>query len=411
VGEEDSFDIERIRILDMEAPPRGGRPGRSVEIERDEIRDLARQFAEAELRPHVEAWDRDAALDPGVYPQLAELGFFGMLIPEEHGGLGFDVGTYLVALEALAWGEPSVALTLSIHSAFAASLLVDHGTDEQRERWLPALAAGERIGCFALSEEGAGSDAAAVATTAERDGDGWVLNGEKKWVTNGQLEAGLAVVIARTGDAPSGETASGAARSAGLSAFLVPTESDGWTVVSRENTMGLRPVEVVTVRLDEVRVGGDGLLAGEGQGFRLAMEGLDLGRLGIAAQAVGIGQAALDHALRYGGEREQFGQPIREFEAIQFMLADMATKVAAARSLLERAAEERATGWSAMAKLFSSEAAMAVTTDAVQIFGGYGYMRDYPVEKLMRDAKATEIYEGTNEIQRVVIARDLYRRR
>jgi alkylation response protein AidB-like acyl-CoA dehydrogenase len=383
-----------------------------VELERNEIRDLARQFAEAELRPHVEAWDRDAALDPGVYGQLAELGFFGMLIPEEHGGLDFDVGTYLVALEALAWGEPSVALTLSIHSAFAASLLVRHGTDEQRERWLPALAAGERIGCFALSEEGAGSDAAAVATVAQRSGDGWVLNGEKKWVTNGRIAtgpagaatgavpAGLAVVIARTGEAGS----------AGLSAFLVPTDAEGWTVVSREQTMGLRPVEVVTVRLDGVQVDGDGLLGGEGQGFRLAMEGLDLGRLGVAAQAVGIGQAALDHALRYGGEREQFGRPIREFEAIQFMLADMATKVAAARSLLERAAQERATGWSAMAKLFSSETAMAVTTDAVQIFGGYGYMRDYPVEKLMRDAKATEIYEGTNEIQRIVIARDLYRR-
>jgi alkylation response protein AidB-like acyl-CoA dehydrogenase len=169
-------------------------------------------------------------------------------------------------------------------------------------------------------------------------------------------------------------------------------------------------VEVVTVRLDGLRLPGDALLGGEGRGFSLAMEGLDLGRLGIAAQAVGLAQAALDHALSYAGEREQFGRPIREFEAIQFMLADMATKVAAARSLLERAAAERTTGWSAMAKLFASETAMAVTTDAVQIFGGYGYMRDYPVEKLMRDAKATEIYEGTNEIQRVVIARDLYRR-
>jgi butyryl-CoA dehydrogenase len=185
---------------------------------------------------------------------------------------------------------------------------------------------------------------------------------------------------------------------------------DGWNVVARERTMGMRSLEVVSVRLDGLRLPADALLGGEGEGFRLAMEALDLGRLGIAAQAVGIGQAALDHALAYGAEREQFGRPIREFEAIQFMLADMATKVAAARALLEKAAEERTTGWSAMAKLFASETAMAVTTDAVQIFGGYGYMRDYPVEKLMRDAKATEIYEGTNEIQRVVIARDLYRR-
>jgi alkylation response protein AidB-like acyl-CoA dehydrogenase len=375
-----------------------------VEIDRQEIRELARQFGEGELRPHVEAWDRDGALDPAVLDQLAELGFFGMLVPEAHGGMGFDVGTYVAALEALAWGEPSVALTLSIHSAFAVSLLVAEGTEAQRSRWLPELASGERVGIFALSEEGAGSDAAAVSATASRDGDGWVLSGEKKWVTNGRLPGdrpGLAVVLARTG----GEGASG------LSAFLVPTEVEGWTVVSRERTMGMRPVEVVTVRLDGLRLPGDGLLGGEGQGFRLAMEGLDLGRLGIAAQAVGIGQAALDHALSYAAEREQFGRPIREFEAIQFKLADMATKVAAARSLLERAAEERATVWSAMAKLFSSEAAMAITTEAVQIFGGYGYMRDYPVEKLMRDAKATEIYEGTNEIQRVVIARDLYRRR
>jgi alkylation response protein AidB-like acyl-CoA dehydrogenase len=308
-----------------------------------------------------------------------------------------------VALEALAWGEPAVALTLSIHSAFPVTLLLRHGTAEQKAQWLPALASGERVGVFALSEAGAGSDAAAVAAEARRDGDGWVLSGEKKWVTNGRLPGdrpGLAVVIARTG----GEGAKG------LSAFLVPTDADGWVVEHRERTMGLRSVEVVTVRFDGLRVAADGLLGEEGSGFALAMEGLDLGRLGIAAQAVGIGQSALDHALAYAGEREQFGRPIREFEAIQFKLADMATRVAAARALLERAAAEGTARWSAMAKLFASEAAMAAATESVQIFGGYGYMRDYPVEKLMRDAKATEIYEGTNEIQRVVIARDLYRR-
>jgi alkylation response protein AidB-like acyl-CoA dehydrogenase len=385
-----------------------------VDVDRSEIRDLTRQFSEAELRPHVEAWDRDGRLDPAVLAQLGELGFFGMLVPEEHGGMGFDHGTYLVALEGLGWGEPAVALTLSIHSAFAVTLLLRHGTDEQKSRLLPALATGERIGCFALSEEQAGSDAAAVATTAERHGDEWVLKGEKKWVTNGRIPggpAGLAVLIARTGGGKDEDGARGSAHgSDGLSAFLVPTDMDGWNVVARERTMGMRSLEVVSVRLDGLRLPADALLGGEGEGFRLAMEALDLGRLGIAAQAVGIGQAALDHALAYGAEREQFGRPIREFEAIQFMLADMATKVAAARALLEKAAEERTTGWSAMAKLFASETAMAVTTDAVQIFGGYGYMRDYPVEKLMRDAKATEIYEGTNEIQRVVIARDLYRR-
>ena len=365
----------------------------------DQIRDLARQFAEAELRPHVEAWDRDAAIDPAVFEQLGELGFFGMLVPEAHGGMAFDRATYLAALEVLAWGEPGVALTLSIHSAFPVTLLLRHGTEAQKGAWLPALATGERIGCFALSEAGAGSDAAAASATAERDGDGWVLNGTKKWVTNGRL-AGLAVVVARTGGEGAG----------GLSAFLVPTETDGWVVEGRESTMGLRPLEVVTVRLDGLRLPGDALLGAEGAGFRLAMEGLDLGRLGIAAQAVGIGQAALDHAVRYATEREQFGRAIREFEAIQFKLADMATGVAAARALLGRAAEEGSPAASSMAKLFASEMAMRTSTEAVQIFGGYGYMRDYPVEKLMRDAKATEIYEGTNEIQRVVIARELYRR-
>ena len=365
----------------------------------DQIRDLAKQFAEAELRPHVEAWDRDAAMDPAVFEQLGELGFFGMLVPEEHGGMEFDLPTYLAALETLAWGEAGVALTLSIHSAFAVTLLLRHGSDEQKSKWLPELASGDRIGCFALSEADAGSDAAAASATAERDGDEWVLNGSKKWITNGRI-AGLAVVIARTG----GDGADG------LSAFLVPTETDGWNVDRREKTMGLRPLEVLTIELEDVRLPADALLGDEGAGFRLSMEGLDLGRLGIAAQAVGIAQAALDHALAYAAEREQFGRPIRDFEAVQFKLADMATRVAAARSLLERAAAEPGTQSSSMAKLFASETAMHVSTEAVQIFGGYGYMRDYPVEKLMRDAKATEIYEGTNEIQRVVIARELYRR-
>lgn len=370
----------------------------AVTTEQEQIRELARQFAEGELRPHVEAWDRDAALDAGVLAQLGELGFFGMLIPEEHGGMAFDLGTYLTAVEELSWGEPGVALTLSIHNALVA-ILDRHGTDGQKERWLGPLASGERIGAFALSEEGAGSDAAAVAATAERDGDDWVLRGTKKWVTNGRI-AGLAVVVARSG----GEGHEG------LSAFLVPTDVDGWTPGKREDTMGLRCLEVVDVALNDVRVPADALLGQAGTGFKLAMEGLDMGRLGVAAQALGIAQAALDHAVRYAGEREQFGRSIAEFEAIQFKLAEMATKVVAGRSLLHRAAAERSTQASAMAKLFCSEAAMAVTTEAVQIFGGYGYMRDYPVEKLMRDAKATEIYEGTNEIQRVVIARELLRR-
>lgn len=375
----------------------GGTATAAQDDERRQVVDLARQFAEAELRPNVEAWDAQRTLPPDVLDQLAELGFYGMLVPEEHGGMGFDLPTYIGVLEQLAWGEPSIALLLSIHSAFGVRLILGHGSDEQKQQWLPAMAAGEARACFALSEAGAGSDAGALTTSARRDGDGWILNGEKKWVTHGDA-AGVALVAARTGE-------SGAR---GVSLFIVSTDVDGYAVVHRETTLGLRPVSVATVRLNDVRVGADALLGQEGRGFGYAMEGLDTGRLGIAAQAVGISQAALEHARGYADERRQFGRAIREFEAVQFKLADMATRTAAARALLAHAVATPASARSSMAKLFASETAMWVATQAVQIFGGYGYMRDYPVEKLMRDAKATEIYEGTNEIQRVVIARGLY---
>ncbi|MBI4546043.1 MAG: acyl-CoA dehydrogenase family protein, partial [Gemmatimonadetes bacterium] len=369
--------------------------------EQQQVRALAREFAEAELRPHVERWDRERALDPAVFKQLGELGFFGMLAPEAFGGLDLDLPTYLAALEELAWGEPTIALTLSIHSAFAVTLLLRHGGEALKTRWLERLARGDAVACFALSEAEAGSDAAALTTQAARDGDGWVLSGEKKWVSNGGV-AGLALVAART-DSP--EARCGAK---GIGLFLVPTDAAGYEVGAREKLMGLRPIEVVTLHLRDVRLDGDAVLGDPTRGFVYAMEGLDVGRLGIAAQAVGIAQAALDHALAYAGEREQFGQKIREFQGLQFKLADMATRVAAARALVQQSAASPATAASAMAKLFASETAMWVTTQAVQVFGGYGYMRDYPVEKLMRDAKATEIYEGSNEIQRVVIARELY---
>lgn len=365
-----------------------------VREELEQVRSLAREFADAELLPNVERWDRERSIDAAVLGQLGELGFFGMLVPDAHGGMGFDLPTYVAVLEELARGEPTVALTVSIHSAFAVNLVLRHGSEAQRERWLGPLASGEVIGCFALSEPQAGSDAAAIETRATRDGEGWVLEGTKKWVTNARI-AGLAVVLARTDE--------------GTGAFLVPTDSPGFEVGDRETTMGLRPIEVATVHLRGVRLGPEALLGDPARGLALAFEALDLGRLGIAAQATGIARAALEHAIAYAGEREQFGRKLREFEAIQFKLADMATRVEAARAMVERAAVAPSTKASSMAKLFASEAAMWVTTQAVQIFGGYGYMRDYPVEKLMRDAKATEIYEGTNEIQRVIIARELYR--
>ena len=371
----------------------------SASEETGQVRELAREFAAAELRPHVEAWDAQRQLGDAALAHLAELGFWGMLAREEYGGLDFDLPTYLAAIEELSWGEPSVGLALSIHSAFAVRLIQEIGSDAQRSHWLPLLASGETIGCFALSEAMAGSDARALETRAGRDGDGWVLSGTKKWVTNARL-AGLALVVARTDD---GE---GERPTFGL--FLVPTDAPGYRIEDRETTMGLRPVEVCTVALDDVHVGADGLLGDATSGMDLAMEGLRIGRLGIAAQATGIARAALDHARAYADEREQFGRALRRFEAIQFKLADMATRTSAAGALLQASAADPTPAHAAMAKLFASETAMWVTTQAVQIFGGYGYMRDYPVEKLMRDAKATEIYEGTNEIQRVIIARSLY---
>jgi alkylation response protein AidB-like acyl-CoA dehydrogenase len=364
----------------------------------DEVRSMGREFAAAELRPHVEAWDGARRLPVELLRQMGEMGFFGMLVPEAHGGLGLDLPAWVAAVEALSWGEPAVGLTVSIHSAYAGGMILARGSDAQKERWLAPLAAGEVIGCFALAEAAAGSDSGAVETRARRDGDGWVLDGTKKWVTNGGV-ADLAVVIARTADGVGTD---------GLSAFLVPTDTEGYRVTGRETTLGLRSLEFATLALTGVRLPADALLGEEGAGHRHVDEAHTTARLGIAALAVGIGQAALEHAVRYAAEREQFGQPLRAFEAIQFKLADMATRVAAARSLLGRSTAEPSTSAASMAKLFASETAMALATEAVQIFGGYGYMRDYPVEKLMRDAKGTEICEGTNEILRVVIAGGLY---
>lgn len=363
-----------------------------------EIRQLARQFAEAELRPHTEKWDHDSRLDQQALRQLAELGFFGMLIPEAYGGMEFDLPTYVSVIEELAWGEPAVALTVAATS-FVANLIVQNGSDEQKRKWLEPIARGEVIACFAMSEEAAGSDAASLSARASRADGGWIINGEKKWVTNGGL-AQLALVLARTG------SGSGVR---GIGAFLVPTHQAGYTVGKRETTMGFRPLEIVTVNFQDLRLDADALLGDPAQGFLYASQTLDIGRLAISAIAVGIAQAALDHAVGYADIREQFGEKLRKFEGLQFKLADMATRVEAARALLEHVAAAPTSKLSSMVKLFSSEAAMWVTTQAVQIYGGYGYMRDYPVEKLMRDAKATEILEGTNEIQRVLIARELYR--
>jgi alkylation response protein AidB-like acyl-CoA dehydrogenase len=375
--------------------------------EQQQIRDLAREFAEGELRPHAEEWDREAAFPREVIGKLGELGFLGMLVPEEYDGLALDTISYLLALEEIARGDASVAVAMSVHNSLPMQMILAQGTEEQKQRWIPPLARGELLGGFALSEADAGSDSSSLAAQARRTEGGWVLNGAKAWITNGGF-GDVIVCMART-DTPD------ARRGAkGIGAFIVPTSTEGYVVGKKEDKMGQRASETVGIAFQEMFVPDDQVLGDPSQGLIYALQGLDNGRLGIAALAIGIAQAALEHSLAYADERKQFGNSIRSFQGMQFKLANMATRVEAARALLHSAAArkdagERVSKLSSMAKLFASEAAMYVTTEAVQVFGGYGYVKEYPVERLFRDAKVTEIYEGTSEIQRTVIARELYR--
>jgi hypothetical protein len=375
--------------------------------EQQQIRALAREFAENELRPHAEEWDRDAHFPREVISGLGELGFLGMLLPEQYDGLALDTTAYLVALEEIARGDASVAVAMSVHNSLPTQMILAQGTDAQKERWLPPLARGEMLGAFSLSEPDAGSDAAGMSAQARKVDGGWVLNGAKAWVTNGGF-GDVVVTMVRT-DTP--EDRRGAK---GIGAFIVPTSTEGYSVGKKEDKMGQRASETVGIAFQEMFVPDDQLLGDPSMGFIYALQGLDSGRLGIAALAIGIAQAALEHSLAYADERRQFGQPIRAFQGMQFKLANMATRIEAARALLHRAAAAKDAGepvsrLSSMAKLFASETAMYVTTEAIQVFGGYGYVKEYPVERLFRDAKVTEIYEGTSEIQRTVIARELYR--
>ncbi|CAN5614022.1 acyl-CoA dehydrogenase [soil metagenome] len=346
-----------------------------------EIRGLARDFAAAELRPHTERWDADCAVDDDVLSKLAELGFLGMLVPESAGGMGMDLPTFLAALEELAWGEAGVAFLVA-QSVTAADTIARLGGDAARSRLEP-LAAGAETACLALAEDG--TDVSALGTRAERRGDGWVVTGTKAWVTNG--DADTAVVLADTEDGPA----------------LFTVGRDGRTASERVATLGLRTAPILTVQFDEAPAERLGAVAGEHS------VGDPVGVLAAAAIAVGIAQAALDHAVAYAAEREQFGRPLRSFEGIQHKLAEMATKTAAARALVERAATRPDDGAAAaMAKLAAGTCAMFVTTEAVQIFGGSGSTRDYPIKKTMRDAKAMEIVHGTSDVQRLRIAASLY---
>jgi alkylation response protein AidB-like acyl-CoA dehydrogenase len=370
-----------------------------------EIQRLAREFAQNEIAPHAAEWDRDAHFEPNLVKQMGELGFLGMLVPEEHGGLGLDNLTYLVALEEIAAADASAAVLMSVHNSLPTQMILKYGSADQRRRFLEPMARGELLGAFALSEADAGSDAASLRAQAVRDGDSWILDGTKSWVTSGD-HAGAILAMART-DTP------GMRRGArGISTFIVTPDLPGFKVGRKEDKMGLRASPTVQLIFDGMRVPADRLVGDEGLGFVYAMQSLEHGRLGIAAQSVGIARHALELSVAYASERRQFGHPIREFEGVQFKLADMAARVHASRSLLHAAASAKDRGESvgahtSMAKLVASETVMWVTTQAIQIFGGNGYMKDYPVERLFRDAKVTEIYEGTSEIQRIVIGRAL----
>ncbi len=373
--------------------------------EQEQVVELARDFAAENILPFAAEWDATKHFPKDLVRRMGELGFFGMLLPEEYDGLALDTVTYLMAMEEIAAADGSASISMGVHNSLPTQMLLRWGSAEQKERWLKPMARGEMLGAFALSEAEAGSDAAGLATQAVKTDDGWVLNGMKAWVTNGGT-ADVVLLMART-------DREGARKGAkGISAFIVPTNTPGYKAQKAEDKMGLRSSNTCSVALDDMHLPADALLGEEGMGFIYALSALDGGRLGVAAQAIGIARSALEHAVRYAKERRQFEQPIASFQAIQFKLADMAAQIAASRALLHEAARRKDAGedvaqWASMAKLYAGEMVMRVTTEAVQIFGGYGYMRDYPVERLMRDAKVITIYEGTSEIQRMVIAREL----
>ena len=374
--------------------------------EQRQIQSLAREFAQREIAPFIAKWDEEAYFEPSLVKKMGELGFLGMLLPEEYEGLGVETSTYLIALEEIAVIDASAAVLMSVHNSLPTQMILRFGSALQRDRFLRPMARGELLGAFALSEPESGSDAASLSTQAVRDGDDWILTGTKSWVTSGSY-ADVIISMART------DTREERKGARGIGAFIVTPDLPGFHVGKKEDKLGLRSSPTVQLTFDGMRVPGSNLLGEPHLGFVYAMKSLDSGRLGIAAQAIGIARAALEAATAYAAERRQFDSHLRDFQAIQFKLADMATRVTAGRALLHLAAQAKDRGQNvkqacSMAKLFASETAMFCTNQAVQIFGGYGYVKEYPVERFFRDAKVTEIYEGTSEIQRIVIARELY---
>jgi alkylation response protein AidB-like acyl-CoA dehydrogenase len=361
-----------------------------------------REFAARELLPIAADLDREARFPAAVVARAAELGLLGLTVPEAYGGPGLDHVAYVLAQEELARACAGFQTIVTVNTSLVCEPILRWGTEDQRRRYLPDLASGRRLGCYCLTEPGAGSDAMSLATTARFDGGAWVVNGTKLFVTNG-VEADVCLVYARTEPVPGAR---------GISAFIVEKSTPGVRVGKVERKLGIRCSSTAELVFEDCRVPADALLGARGQGGRIALWTLEGGRIGIAAQALGIARACLEEAAAHVQQRRQFGRPVAEFQAVRFALAEMATRLEAARLLTLRAAALRTAGQpaareAAMAKLFASEAAMWCAHRAVQLFGGYGYIQDYPVERYFRDAKITEIYEGTSEIQRVVIARHL----
>lgn len=367
--------------------------------EQASFRALARDFLDREVVPHRAAWDRAESVDLAIIPKLGEIGFFGLTIPEEYGGVGGDYVTYVLAAEELGRADSAIRGIVSVSSGLFGTSVLQHGTEEQKQRWLPDIAAGRTLGCFGLTEPGTGSDAGNLRTRARRDGDDWVIDGSKIFITNGTW-ADVALVFARTSDdGPRG-----------VSAFLVPTDTPGFEATEVKGKLGLRGQATAALSFDGVRVPADALLGEEGRGFKIAMQTLDKGRVTIAASCVGIVQGCLEETVKYTGEREQFGRPIASFQLVQEMIADMSVDADAARLLTWRAADLMQRGEpfglaASKAKLFASEAAVRASNLAVQAFGGYGFIDEYPVQKYLRDARVMTLYEGTSQVQKLLIGR------
>ncbi|MFE4450535.1 acyl-CoA dehydrogenase family protein [Streptomyces sp. NPDC056796] len=370
--------------------------------EQDAVRQLAEDFVAREIAPHVVEWDRAESVDKSIVKKLGALGFLGLTIPEEYGGSGGDHLAYCLVTEELGRGDSSVRGIVSVSLGLVAKTIASWGSEDQKRQWLPRLTAGEAIGCFGLTEPGTGSDAGNLTTRAVRDGDDYVINGSKMFITNGTW-ADVVLLFARTGDAPGHR---------GVSAFLVPADAPGLTRRTVHGKLGLRGQATAELVLEDVRVPAATLLGPEGKGFSVAMSALAKGRMSVAAGCVGIAQAALDAAVRYAGEREQFGRPIAGYQLVQELISDISVDVDAARMLTWRVADlvdrgqDFATAAST-AKLFASEAAVRAANNALQVFGGYGYIDEYPVGKLVRDARVMTLYEGTSQIQKLIIGRAL----